>query len=158
MNIKVTKNFVTIQDADIIHSGEFKVNEIDFDFTNDYNGLTKRAVFTKKNKSYEVAITNDKCDIPTDVLTENGDCIIGVYGYEISGSDLVLRYSPSPASFKISKGSYVSAEEGHFLPADEFVTEADFNATVSTLALITETGNKIELYIDSSTYVVVFIK
>ena len=126
MNIKVTKNNVTIQDADLIHSGEFKVNELDFNFTNDYDGLVTRAIFTKKNKSYEVAISNNKCHIPTEVLTENGDLEIGVYGYETSGDDLVLRYSPAPAHIRVLKGSYVSADEGSlYLPADEFVTNAE---------------------------------
>ena len=133
MNIKVTKNNVTIQDADLIHSGEYKVNELNFVFSNDYNDLVTRAIFTKKNKSYEVTIANDKCNIPAEVLTENGDLEIGVYGFETSGDNLVLRYSPAPAKIRVIKGSYVSAEEGStFLPADEFVTIADFNTSQGT--------------------------
>ena len=126
MNVKVTKNNVTIESQDTIHSGEFKVNELEFEFTSDYDDLVTRAVFTKKNKSYEVAIENDACYIPTEVLTESGNLTIGVYGYETSGDNLVLRYSPQPVSITVIKGSYVSADEGTlYLPANEFVTIVD---------------------------------
>ena len=130
MDIKVTINNVTIKDTELIHSGEFKVNEIDFEFTNDYDDLIKRALFTKKNKSYYVEIVNDKCYIPAEVLTENGDLEIGVYGYSVSGEDLTLRYSPHPANIKVIKGSYKSADEGStYVPAEDFVTKAEFNTS-----------------------------
>lgn len=125
MDINVTKNKVTITAIDQVHSGEFKVNTCDFNFSDSYEDLVKRAIFTdlKTNNSYEVDIANSTCDIPIEVLKKESICEIGVYAYEESNDELVLRYSPSPARFKITRGSYKNADEGTiFLPSDEFVT------------------------------------
>lgn len=137
MNIKVTKNKVTIKEMDPIHSGEFKVNTCDFEFTEQYtNDLVIKAIFTKlkDNTSYEVTIEDNSCDIPVEVIDELGVIEIGVYAYQVENEDLILRYSPSPARFKVIKGSYKNADEGTiFLPADEFATKDDLNNAVENI-------------------------
>lgn len=115
MEIKVTKNNVTIQEIDPVHSGEFNVNQCNFTFSETYtNDLVKKAIFTKlKNKtSYEVTINNDTCIIPYEVLQEQGEVQLGVYAYEVDGEDLILRYSPKATRFMVGIGSYLNADDG----------------------------------------------
>lgn len=135
MDLNVTKNKITITATDPIHSGEFKVNQCNFTFSESYtNDLIKKAIFTrsKDKNSYEVTIENDTCDIPVEVLQYEGIIEIGVYAYEEQNNELVLRYSPSPVRIKISRGSYNSADEGTtYIPADEVVTEDELNEAIN---------------------------
>lgn len=122
MEIKVTKNNVTIQEIDPVHSGEFNVNVCNFTFSDTYtNDLVKKAIFTKlKYKtSYVVTIENDTCIIPYEVLQEQGEVQLGVYAYEVDGEDLILRYSPKATRFMVGIGSYIeNTEEGSiYVPA-----------------------------------------
>ena len=145
MNLSVTKNKITITATDPIHSGEYKVNECNFTFSESYtSGLVKKAIFKgpKDNNKYEVTITNNTCDIPAEVLQYEGIIEIGVYAYEEQNDELVLRYSPSPVRIKISKGSYDSANEGTtFVPAGESVTTDELNQALSNYYTKTEINN-----------------
>lgn len=176
MDINVTKNKVTISAMDQVNSGEYKITTCNFTFSDTYNGLIKKAIFThiKDNIAYMVTIDNNTCDIPVEVLKE-GVCEIGVYAYSLDNDEFVLRYSPTPARFQIKRGSYVNADEGTtYLPANEFITLSEFNTSqenqntninnnanaITTInnnlinySLITETGNKIDLEIDNATYI-----
>ena len=114
MNIEVTKDFVKITRKDIIHEGEYKINECVFSFSNVYDGLTKKAIFETSGKVIEMAITNDKCDIPSEILLSNDDeCNLRVYAYELDNDDYVLRYSPAYDTFTIDKGSYIPNAQGN---------------------------------------------
>lgn len=107
MKIKVTKNEVKINKKTILNDGEYKINRCEFEFTSEYDGLVKKAVFSNGyDDAYKVLISDDECNIPIEVLKE-GTLKIGVYAYETDDDELVLRYSPSPDIIHVFDGSYV---------------------------------------------------
>lgn len=107
MKLKVNKNEIKIIEKSILNDGEYKVNKCQFEFSKEYDGLVKKAVFSNGyDDAYKVLISNDECNIPIEVL-EEGVLKIGVYAYETNNDELVLRYSPSPDIIHVFDGSYV---------------------------------------------------
>ena len=108
MLFTVTKNKVDLVEIEPVNQGEYKATQLAFEFVSAYANLTKKAIIKSNvsGDSYEVPIIDNKCDIPAEILAQKGTATVGVYGYEVQGDDLVLRYSPSPASFKVIDGSY----------------------------------------------------
>ena len=88
-----------------VNSGEYNVQNVEFTFSSEYDSLTKMAIFTNGNDSFETLITNGSCIIPYEVIQE-GTVGVGVYGYENNGDKLVKRYSPKPVYFSVEPGSY----------------------------------------------------
>ena len=108
MEFQVNTNNVILAQINQVESGEYNVTECRFIFSSEYEGLTKIAVFTGANgDAYKITILNNKCEIPSELLTESQIVQIGVYAYEVQGTEFVLRYSPMPTRFMIEKGSYV---------------------------------------------------
>ena len=136
MNIQVTPTKVTITSENLImNKGEYHINDCNFTFSQEYEGLIKRAVFiASSGKSYVVEIENNTCIIPEQVLRFSDKCNMGVYAYENEDDKLHLRYSPEPTSFKLNKGSYISDAE-HYVPAtpvQDLIDEYNQNAVQKT--------------------------
>lgn len=111
MKIVVSKDIVKIENNHSEnHYGEYNVNECTFQFDDYFNNVSvKRAIFTSRidNKSIEVDVINDKCMVPSEILKNVYDEVtLGVYGYELSGEELLVRYSPTPDKFVVHDGSY----------------------------------------------------
>lgn len=111
MQIKVNPHTIELTKDNIVNEGEYNINTCFFEFSEEYNGLSKKAVFTNGENTYSQIINNNECIIPYEVLENEGAIIIGVYGYETSGETLIKRYSPTPVQFYVDKGSYTIAEE-----------------------------------------------
>ena len=131
MNINVTKDNVTIDEQEQVHKGEYNVTDLNFIFSEEYEGLSKMAVFSNAFQTYEVAITNGSCIIPHEVLVNKGILTIGVYGYTIDDNVVVKRYSPAPITINIENGSYkqgLNAQAENPTLFEEFVEqiETDF--------------------------------
>lgn len=109
MKAIVKTHEIEITKIENYNAGEYNVQDCEFQFSEEYTGLTKVAVFTTSTSTTNVAITNGHCIIPSEALENEGVVQLGVYGYEASGDDLVLRYSPKPICFNVEKGSF---EEG----------------------------------------------
>lgn len=108
MKITVNKDNVKIEEFDVVHEGEHRVNKCSFSFSEEYTEeLVKKAIFTSQNSSVEVAIINNECDIPTEILKARNIVLLGVYAYKVVDDKLDLRYSPSPDAFKVNSGSYI---------------------------------------------------
>lgn len=125
MKINVTKDKVSIETKIENHYGEYNVNECLFVFDEHFNNVAvKRAVFSsqKDNNSFEVDIINNKCFIPHQVLNNVYDEItLGVYGYDISGDELLIRYSPEPTYFVVHDGSYrENAEQPEIITPSQY--------------------------------------
>lgn len=123
MNIKVTKDNVCIIDKEYVHEGEYKINELSFEFSEEYTpDLVINAVFTNElGKAYQVSVIDGKCQIPAEILAETGQILLGVYAYKINNEELELRYSPFPTSFNVISGSYDStAEESQEITPTQF--------------------------------------
>lgn len=121
MIIDVSKNKLSLIEGNLIHTGEYKVNEIVFNLSEEYTETTNKAIFTNCSGSYEVPIIDGKCDIPPGVLNEEEIITIGVYGYTIQNNRYVVRYSPAPINVKINEGSYVvGADNGEIITPTQF--------------------------------------
>ena len=111
MEFQINTNNVILIQHDQVESGEYNVTECIFTFSNEYNGLTKKAVFTGEDgTAYLETIVDNKCPIPNEILAINQVVQIGVYAYAVDGEELLLRYSPEPTQFYIHQGSYKKAQ------------------------------------------------
>ena len=122
MKITVNKDNVKIEEFDVVHEGEHRVNKCSFSFSEEYTEeLVKKAIFTSQNSSVEVAIINNECDIPTEILKARNIVLLGVYAYKVVDDKLDLRYSPSPDAFKVNSGSYIEgASESEEITPSQF--------------------------------------
>lgn len=111
MKIIVNAHTIEIDKTTIVNVGEYNVQTCQFQFSEEYNGLVKVALFSTCENTYQVNIVNDECFIPSEVLQEESNITLGVYGYEVNGDELVKRYSPTPVYFAIDKGSYLEGIE-----------------------------------------------
>ena len=109
MELKVKTHKIEIKKIEDYNAGEYNVQDCDFDFSSEYEGLSKVAVFTTPTSTTNVAIANGHCIIPAEALESEGVVQLGVYGYETNDDELVLRYSPKPICFNVEQGSF---EEG----------------------------------------------
>ena len=105
MNIKVLPHTLTIETS-LVNEGEYNITPCHFEFSNEYEGLTKEAIFSTCDNTVKTAILNDECIIPSEVLTEPGNVLLGVFAYATEDDELVLRYSPTPQYFNVKRGSY----------------------------------------------------
>lgn len=126
LEIYVTKDNVTIKNKEKIHTGEYKITKCEFEFTEDYDSLTKKAIFEAEDVIKEMPIISNECDIPEEVLQDGYlQCNLRVYGYdieEVEGEMTVrLRYSPTYDTFPIWKGSFIpNAEQGEEITPTQF--------------------------------------
>lgn len=129
MELNVTKNKVTITTDSELNRGEYQANEIHFTFSNDFSGLVKKAMFFVLDKTIEVPIdSNGNCYVPAEAVKYGAiNIFIGVYAYEISGEDLILRYSPKPVQKFVEHGSYVEDPDSPtpLTPSDKDLIEGE---------------------------------
>ncbi len=80
--LNVRKNCLTVHEKDVLTSGSRNVYRVLFLFDDDWDGLTKTAVFHAGDRTFSVLIDDTgKCVIPWEVLlTPNRRLEIGVYG------------------------------------------------------------------------------
>jgi hypothetical protein len=122
MKVKVDRDRVRIvEEENEVHKGEYGVNEIEYEFSEEYEGLECRAIFRdSKDNLKEVEIVEGKSEIPEEILNSGASvCELRVYGYKTEEKEeegeikevLKLRYSPKYAEFNIYEGSYIEVEE-----------------------------------------------
>lgn len=117
MKIIVNKNYVLFDTNTKVNKREFKATPLEFTFSEEYEGLTCKCVFSKIPAStdeeitfYQQPIINNTCFIPYEVMDGEG-ILIGVYGYSVDGDELLLRYSPKPKNLWFLEGSYYEGAE-----------------------------------------------
>ncbi len=103
-----------------IPSGNVETHELVFDFSNEWDGLKKMAVFTRDGVSKEYTIDGATRTVPGDVLTEPGTLSVGVYGYIVDGEKLVKRLSTNIINLVVIKGAYASADPGEDVPPSAY--------------------------------------
>ena len=120
MEFQINTNQVILAQINQVESGEYNVTECRFNFSNEYDGLTKKAVFTGEDgTAYLQTIVDNKCSIPSEILEVSQVVEIGVYAYAVENEELVLRYSPEPTQFYIHQGSYKEAQNSTPLTPSE---------------------------------------
>lgn len=106
MRITVNAHVVDLKKENLINENECNITRCYFSFSEEYTeDLVKVALFTNKKGTYQQVIINNECDIPSEILKEEGTCLLGVYAYK-SENDKLIRYSPKPFKFSIDEGSY----------------------------------------------------
>lgn len=159
MLINVDKDNIVIDPEAKVHKGEFNVNELEFTFTNEFDGLVKIALFYgNDNIVYRETILNNKCKIPYEVLTHKTRLVFGVYGYEADADthELVLRYSPSPTFLEVHSGSFIeNATDGTVLvPAltleeyEQAIQEALIHFDIEKERLVREAQAEFQVYFE----------
>ena len=103
-----------------IPSGNVETHELVFDFSNEWDGLKKMAVFTRDGVAKEYTIDGATRTVPGDVLTEPGTLSVGVYGYIVDGETLVKRLSTNVINAAVIKGAYTSAVPGEDVPPSAY--------------------------------------
>lgn len=69
-----------------------------FEFSNDWDGITKTAIFKKGENVYHVILEDDACMVPWEVLATDGSFIVSVFG-----GDLITADS---AYIRVTKSAY----------------------------------------------------
>lgn len=122
MKIIVNPHSLELQKTTDVNSGEYNIQNIEFEFSNEYEGLTKMAVFSNEDEAFTTMITNGSCIIPSEILQTDGTIGVGVYGYSVNGDKLIKRYSPKPVFFNVELGSYQLAQES-VDPSSDIITQ-----------------------------------
>ena len=125
MRIRVGINKLETLEEDKLNKGEYNIHECEFEFDDVYTDLIKKAVFSKDDHNYLVDIENDSVIVPYEMFENNNDFSIGVYGYEVDGTELVLRYSPTPVYMQVSEGSYKDNYDNYKVPTAEVVEQIE---------------------------------
>lgn len=106
------KNLHTIK-REQLNSGSLNVDEIHFCFSGEeWDNVPNRvATFIKPNEEkYNAVLTPDnRVVIPKEVYTDEGNVLIGVYGYKIEDNKIVKILPSDLVSETIKRGAY---EEG----------------------------------------------
>lgn len=111
MNIQVNPHTITLTIENDINSGEYNITPCTFEFSEEYEGLTKEAIFSTCENTVKTAILNNTCTIPSEVLQTSGNVLVGVFAYEIEDEEVSLRYSPTPVYFNVKEGSYQTGND-----------------------------------------------
>lgn len=122
MKIIVNPHSLELQKSVDVNSGEYNIQNIEFEFSSEYEGLTKMAVFSNEDEAFTTMITNGSCIIPSEILQTDGTIGLGVYGYSVNGDNLIKRYSPKPVFFNVELGSYQLAQES-IEPSSDIITQ-----------------------------------
>ena len=109
MNIKVNAHKIKIEPTPV-NEKEVNITKCYFEFAEEMQDLVKEAYFTLNNQTYKVIIQNNECDIPSEVLVENGVIEIGVVCFEVQDEQTIKRYNPSPDYFRSWVGSLKEAD------------------------------------------------
>ena len=88
-----------------ISSGEQNTVEVHVDFSDDWDGFSKSAVFftsLNKNAIYEIVMTNEKCIVPAEVMEKSCTLFIGIRGVNSENNEVKTT---SLVKYKISEGT-----------------------------------------------------
>ena len=86
--LQATKNCLICQERELLTSGSVNVNQVQFNFNADWDGLSRTAVFQAGDTPIEKELTQtNTCYIPWEVLkSARRMCYAGVYGTDADGN------------------------------------------------------------------------
>ena len=116
--INVFEKYIEITEQPDPLTGEVNVEELEFSFSPEWDGLNKIAVFTTLGVTKYQAIENGKCFIPESVHA--GETELGIFGFEMDGDNLKKRLSPRPVNIKFGKGSYIRGGDSESISPTDF--------------------------------------
>ena len=87
--LSAEKTQLKVQQTEVLTSGAVNAYQVRFEFSPDWEGLTRTAVFRSGPVSVSVLLEDDLCVIPWEVLAAHGRPLLaGVYGTQ--GGEVVL--------------------------------------------------------------------
>lgn len=108
LNLIVNQNEISQDGNEYLTSGGYKSIQCNFSFSEDWNKLTKTAIFLYNGVAYNETLIDDKCFIPYEAIETKGSLLIGVFGTEITGENLEKRNTTGLLSVQIYEGSFIS--------------------------------------------------
>lgn len=108
LNLIVNQNEISQNGNEYLTSGGYKSIQCNFSFSEDWNKLTKTAIFLYNGVAYNETLIDDKCFIPHEAIETKGSLLIGVFGTEITGENLEKRNTTGLLSVQIYEGSFIS--------------------------------------------------
>ena len=129
-----------------VNEKEIDVTKVEFEFADEItNEYVKEAYFTLNSSTYKKIIVNNECNIPYEVLTQQGQVEIGVVAYLVEDEEEIKRYNPSPVYIATWKGSLKDNADN-----SEPITPSEMEQYEQALQDGLETvNNKIELINDA---------
>ena len=130
IEIKLEKQLLTIQNREVISSGDVNYDSCRFEFDESWEGYIKTAVFyQEKQKVYYAVLDNEnKCYIPAPAIVKASPLYIGVFG--VKGNKILTS---SMDSIPIVEGAVSGAE------VDVEPSETVFAAIVANYQAILDT-------------------
>ncbi len=109
MKININERAIKIVDQEILYTGNVKTYIIDIEYENPkiFEGFACYIVFTNNNVSRKEHIGPDfKVKIPSIVLEEEGDLIVGFFAVKKADDGTLERYSSEIDVLPIEQGAY----------------------------------------------------
>ena len=95
LRFNVESQHLTRTDRSIVVARSENYLKAKFDFSPDWDGVTKTGVFTNGGRVYNVILDNDECFVPTEVIRK-GCFTVSVFGGNLITADVVtIRVEPS---------------------------------------------------------------
>ena len=87
--IQINKANLHVLATEILTAGMSNAVECSFDWSPEWDDLSRIAVFTNDETTIDVVLENDSCNVPPEVLNTEGKLVkIGIYGTD--GGDVIL--------------------------------------------------------------------
>lgn len=106
---KLENQMLSLLNQEVIASGDSNTDRCVFDFSGDWEGYVKTAVFyqDKRSASYAVLDADDTCLVPAAAMASEGDMFVGVFG--IHGNEILTS---TVKAVYIAEGA-ISGTEGY---------------------------------------------
>lgn len=113
VTISIGKADVTCPDKVLLTSGMVNAVQVLFEFSKEWEGFNKIAVFSNGVTSVDIALDSEgKCHIPHEILAAAGrDVSVGIYGSKGEGDDYVAIPTVKCSLGKVVEGVNPSGEE-----------------------------------------------
>lgn len=151
-DFNVSEDKISLTGTTGAKTGSLNYYQCRFTFSDDWNGMSKFAVFVCGDDSYTVMAEDNICFIPAEVLDRIGTVYVGVYGISENNENSV-RISTDFAHIIIEEGAYRKGDapkaptpdlwEEYFRTLAEKSTDAANAAIDSSLGDISEALDRI---------------
>ena len=104
MKLKVNKDTCTIVENEVWNVGDYNVHTVEVELSDDFNGLVNKVRYFVGEDCYDMLITDNVAQVPTEATQKERGIEIGVYGFDADTEMLVQ--STKPVEKYITKGTY----------------------------------------------------
>ena len=157
MEIEVTTNQLLVSKDVILNENEYKINDINFIFSEEYNeDLIKVALFTANGNTYKEIILMDKTTIPPEILAEKGYFLLGIYAYTTKDNYALTEDTEIDGSKTYYTRTGTGTEEDPYVYVEVENPEVEYISTYyekEVELLVRYSPSPIRLFIDTGSYI-----